>query len=109
MLVVKDRYGMTVFLEDPDARFEKLVARIEFLTDLVDRVLAVFSANQDRIHRQCLPTAPQGLGYRRIDLETELARPVGALVAFGMLIDIERDDPRVRAMPTSGTRVADQE
>ena len=44
--------------------------------------------------------AAQGLGDRRVDREAEFTRAVGAEVALGLLVHIERDHLDVRASAT---------
>ena len=44
-----------------------------------------------------------------VDLEAELAGALGAEVAFGLLVHVERDDLHVRLVPGAAVRIADQE
>ena len=80
MLVVEDRNGPAVGLENIDHLPEELVTRVERLSFLVARIVAVFTDDQDPVDGELRAPATQGLGDCREDLEAEAAGSLGALV-----------------------------
>ena len=109
VLVVVDGRGAAVFFKDFDAFFEKLIARVQNLSFVVSGVLAVLADDQHCIASQFVAAAAQGFGDSGVHGKVEFARPVLALVAFGLLIDVERDDFAVGAVPAAAVGIADYE
>ena len=107
VLVVVDGRGAAVCFKDLDAFFEKLVARVELLPLFVIGVLTVLADDQHRVASQFVAAAAQSLGDGGVHCKAEFARPILALVAFGLLIDVERDDFAVGAVPAAAVGIAD--
>ena len=101
MFVVEDRHGAAVGLEDVGHLAEELVPRIEDLAFFVFRVLTVLADDQDAVDRELRSATSQGLGDGRIDLEAEALRTLGALVALGLLVDVERHDVHLGPVPSA--------
>ena len=109
VLVVVNWYGTAVFFKDLDAFFEEFVARVQNLSFVVSGVLAVLADDQHCVASQFVAAAAQGLGDGGVHGEAEFARSVLALVAFGLLIDVERDDFAVGTVPAAAVGIADYE
>ena len=101
VLVVVDRYRAAILFEYLDTGLEHLVARVALLSFFVVRIIAMLANDQDTVHRQGIPAAPQRFGDGGVDLEAELAGAVGTLVAFGPLVDVERHHLHVRPVPAA--------
>src|SRR5207244_8256879 len=99
MLIVENRDCLAVFPEDLDNLLEKRIARIERLSQLIARVVAVLADDEHRVHIEPLAAAPQCLGYTGIDLEAELRRAFQAQVSRRSLIDVERHDVEAGLVP----------
>ncbi len=95
-------------LENFDTFLEKFVARVEILPLFVVRIIAMFDDQQDGIDGQVVTATAQGFGNRGIDSKPELACPVRALIIRWSLIDVERHNLHIGAMPTAAHRIADQ-
>ena len=109
MFVIEHRDRPSVLFKDLGTLLEKLVAGILNLAFLIAWVVAMLADNQDCIHGQFRAACAQGFGDCRVDGETEFPRPLGAQVAIGFLIHIERDDLYVGALPRACVRIPHQE
>ena len=109
VLIVVDGHGAPIRLEDLYALLEELVARIENLFLLVTGVVAVLGDDQDGIHGKVIAAAAQSLGNRGVHGKAELAAAVRALVTFGLLVYVERDDLHIRPVPAPFVGIAYQE
>ena len=99
VLVVEDRNGPAIGLENVDHLPEELVARVENLPLLVVRIVAVLADDQDPIDGELRASATQGLGDCRVHLEAEAPGSLGALIVGGLLVHVERRDLERGAMP----------
>ena len=109
MLVVENRDGPAIVLENPGCLAKELVAGIENLPLLILGVVAVFADDQHGVNGQFVAAAPERLGNRGIDLETKIASAGALWSSFGLLVDIKCDDVDRRPMPFAFPGITDQE
>src|SRR5262245_33477862 len=109
MLVVKDGCRPAVLLEDLDHLLEELVAWVFLLPDLVVRVIAVLTDDQDSVYREPVRATAQGLGNRGIDREPGILRSLPAQVVLWELIHVGGNHVERRTVPLALDRVACQE
>src|SRR6478735_11214580 len=105
MLVVVDRNGAPIFLEDICALLKEFVARIKNLALFIARIISVLANNKDSVHCELVTAAAKGLGDGWIHRKSEFLGAFSAEVSGRLLIDVQRNDLHVRPMPCSPHRV----
>ena len=108
MFIVEYGNSSPVLLEYLDGLLKEFESRILDLTFFVDRVLAMFSNNDDSIDSQFTAAAAQRFGDRRIYCEPVLCRTLSTQVAFRLLVCIQRDHFDRGTMPPTMTRISDE-
>ncbi len=108
VLVVEHRRRAAIFAKDVNNLAEEFVARILFLPQPIDRIVAMFADDEDGIHGELIAAAPQRLGDGGIDGETELLGTIAAQIVGRRLIDIGGDDIERRPMPLPAHGIADE-
>ena len=99
MFVIENRHGSFVFPEYIDGLLEELVTGIKFLAEFIARIIAVFTDNKHRVHRQLLAAATQRLGNGLVDGKPKLLRAPPRQVALGELVNVCRHHVKGRVMP----------
>ena len=69
----------------------------------------MLSDDEHRVHGQLVAAATQRLGDGGVDGESEFLAALGALIALGLLVHVERHDLHIGTMPLAGVRIADKE
>ena len=83
MLVIENRDGPAVLLENPGCLAKELIAWIKDLPLFVPGIIAVFADDQYGVDGQFLAAAAERLGNRRIDLEAKIASPLALWSSLG--------------------------
>ena len=92
MLVIEHGNAATILPKNIYDLLEKFIARIQFLANLIFRVVTMLADHQHRIDCQAFATTTQCFSNRGILRESKLLRSRAAKVCFTLLIHIDRND-----------------
>ena len=108
VFVVINGHGTSVCLKNLDALLEKFMPRIKHLVFVIVWVVAVLRDEENCVHIEFIAAAPERLGDSRVNGKTKFSRAVNTLVALRLLVNVERHDFHIRAMPSPLGRIANE-
>src|SRR5262245_31781945 len=101
MLILEHRHGAPARLENLRGFAKEPVTRIKRLAFFVARISPVLANHDHAVHGELGTAERERLGDGRINAHAEAFLALAAEVAGGELIDVERDQIDLRAVPAA--------